>query len=139
MERVGFRHEALIYAGAADFLAAAVPFIRGALEAGEPALVAVSRANTQLLEGKLGKDASQVRFADMEMVGLNPARIIPFWRDFLDENGSRPVRGIGEPVWPGRGSDEIDECQPRRRWSVGLPLGDIDPAAASCLVNAHHG
>ena len=34
-----FRHEALMYAGMADFLAGTVPFIRGGLEAGEPVLV----------------------------------------------------------------------------------------------------
>ncbi len=111
MRRPGFRHEALIYADADDFLAATVPFLRGALEAGEPALVAVSRANTALLEGELGAEAAAVRFAEIERLGRNPARIIPFWREFLDENAGRAVRGIGEPVWPGREPVEIDECE----------------------------
>jgi anti-sigma regulatory factor (Ser/Thr protein kinase) len=111
MARSGFRHEALIYADAEEFLAGTVPFLRGALEAGEPALVAVSQARTGLLEGELGADAAEIRFADMETLGRNPARIIPFWREFLDEHGDRPVAGIGEPVWPGRERHEIDECQ----------------------------
>jgi anti-sigma regulatory factor (Ser/Thr protein kinase) len=109
--RPGFRHEALIYRDPEDFLAGTVPFLRGALEAEEAALVAVSRANTALLEGELGADAAAVRFADMEALGRNPARIIPFWREFLDESGGGPVRGIGEPVWPGREPAEIDECE----------------------------
>jgi anti-sigma regulatory factor (Ser/Thr protein kinase) len=111
MKRPGFRHEALIYQDPEDFLAAAVPFLRGALEGGEPALVAVSSANTALLEDELGTDAAAVGFTDMEDLGRNPARIIPFWREFVDQNGDRPVRGIGEPVWPGREPAEIDECE----------------------------
>jgi len=111
MEHSGFQHEALIYRDADDFLAATVPFLQDALEAGEPALVAVRRANAALLEDALGDDRDQVRFADIEELGRNPARIIPFWRDFVDEHGGKPARGIGEPVWPGREAAEIDECQ----------------------------
>lgn len=111
MSKPGFRHEALIYIDADDFLVGTVPFLREALQAGEPTLVAVSRSNTRLLEDELGTDADEIRFAPMEELGRNPARLIPFWRDFLDAQGGRPVRGIGEPVWPGRGTAEIDECQ----------------------------
>lgn len=111
MKRPEFRHEALIYAGPEDFLAGTMPFLHSALEAEEPALVAVSAANTESLEAELGADAAAVRFADMEELGRNPARIIPFWREFVEENGGRPVRGIGEPVWPGRDPAEIDECE----------------------------
>lgn len=106
-----FRHEALIYADAEEFLGGTVPFLRAGLEAGEPALVAVREARTAQLEGALGADADEVRFADMEGLGRNPARIIPFWRQFVEECGGRPARGIGEPVWPGREHHEVDECQ----------------------------
>lgn len=111
MSKPGFRHEALIYSGADDFLAGTVPFLREAVAADEPALVAVGRRNTRLLEAELGTDAEKIRFAPMEELGRNPARLIPFWRDFLDAQGGRRVRGIGEPVWPGRGTAEVDECQ----------------------------
>jgi anti-sigma regulatory factor (Ser/Thr protein kinase) len=49
----------------------------------------------------------------MAGVGANPAWIIPAWRRFLDEHGAdgRPVRGIGEPIWPERSPDELVECQ----------------------------
>ena len=48
----------------------------------------------------------------MAEVGVNPARIIPLWREFLDENAAagRPVRGIGEPIWAGRSDAELAEC-----------------------------
>lgn len=130
MGQPGFRHEALIYEGADDFLAGTVPFLRDALEAGEPALVAAGRSKAALLEGELGADAAAVRFADMERLGRNPARIIPFWRDFLDEHGDRPVRGIGKPVWPGRGLAEIDEC---RRHESLLNVAFSAPPAWSLL------
>lgn len=106
-----FRHEALIYNDAEEFLHGTVPFLRAGLEAGEPALVAVSKARTALLEAELGADAGEVSFADMERLGRNPARIIPFWHHFVEESGGGPARGIGEPVWPGREHHEIDECQ----------------------------
>jgi anti-sigma regulatory factor (Ser/Thr protein kinase) len=125
-----FRHEALIYGDAEEFLAGTVPFLRGAFEAEEPALVAVGQAQTALLEGELGSDAAEVRFADMETLGRNPARIIPFWREFVDEHGGRPVRGIGEPVWPGREQHEIDECQ---RHESLLNVAFASPPAWSLL------
>jgi anti-sigma regulatory factor (Ser/Thr protein kinase) len=111
IEQSGFQHRALIYEGADEYLAGTVPFLRGALEAEEPALVVVGREQTELLEGELGDDAERVRFLPMDEVGRNPARIIPLWRDFLDANGDRPVRGIGEPVWVARSPAALEECQ----------------------------
>jgi anti-sigma regulatory factor (Ser/Thr protein kinase) len=127
-----FHHEALVYQDPEGFLAAAVPFLRGALEAGEPALVAVGRANTALLEGELGTDAAAVSFAEMEELGRNPARIIPFWREFLDQSDGRPVRGIGEPVWPGREPAEVDECE---RHESLLNVAFAPPPAWSLLCS----
>jgi anti-sigma regulatory factor (Ser/Thr protein kinase) len=108
-----FRHEALMYAGMADFLAGTVPFVRGGLEAGEPVLVVESAAKIALLKAELGRDGDAVLFADMAGVGANPARIIPAWRDFVAQRGGagRRIRGIGEPIWKGRSSDELIECQ----------------------------
>ncbi len=113
MKQSAFCHEVLFYDSADEFLAGTVPFIRGALEAEEPALVALGQERIELLQGELGTDATGVRFADMEELGRNPARLIPAWREFVDENGGedRAMRGIGEPIWPGRSAVEIDECQ----------------------------
>ena len=44
MHESGFRHEVLFYDSAERFLAGTVPFVMTALEAGEPALVAVGKA-----------------------------------------------------------------------------------------------
>jgi anti-sigma regulatory factor (Ser/Thr protein kinase) len=108
-----FRHEALLYAGMTDFLTGTVPFVRGGIEAGEPVLVVESAAKIALLRAELGPDASLVHFADMADVGANPARIIPAWNDFVTNHGGagRRPRGIGEPIWKGRGPAELIECQ----------------------------
>lgn len=118
-----FRHDAVIYANEDEFLGATVPFVFEALEAGEPTLVAVSRENTTLLAAELGGTAAAVFFADMETLGRNPARIIPFWQEFVDRHEGERVRGIGEPMWPGRAPPEIDECQ-RHECLLNVAFGD---------------
>ena len=49
----------------------------------------------------------------MAELGHNPANIIPAWQKFIDTEaaGSRPARGVGEPIWAGRHADELIECQ----------------------------
>jgi anti-sigma regulatory factor (Ser/Thr protein kinase) len=108
----GFHHEAFVYAGVDEFLDGASAFIRDGLERDEPTLVAVSAAKIRLLREQLGADADRVQFANMASVGANPARIIPAWREFVNEHfGShRPLRGIGEPVTRERGAAELVEC-----------------------------
>jgi anti-sigma regulatory factor (Ser/Thr protein kinase) len=145
----GFQHEALIYEGPDDYLEGTVPFLRAAVEAGEPALVAVGSSQCDLLKEELGDAAEQVRFADMEKLGRNPAWIIPFWREFVDEAGGGSVRGIGEPVWAARTPAALEECRrhesllnlafaPGPGWSLLCPydagsLGDdvLDKVASS--------
>jgi anti-sigma regulatory factor (Ser/Thr protein kinase) len=102
-----------MYAGIDDFLAGTVPFVRSGLEADEPVLVVESAAKISMLRAALGPDAEQVYFADMAGVGANPARIIPAWRDFVQQHGGvgSPLRGIGEPIWKERGPFELIECQ----------------------------
>jgi hypothetical protein len=107
-----FHHEAFLYAGADPFLEGTVPFIEAGLAAGEPVLVVVGREKIGWLCDALGGDAGRVAFADMALVGRNPARIIPAWRDFLAAHGADgPARGIGEPVYSERSPDELLECQ----------------------------
>jgi anti-sigma regulatory factor (Ser/Thr protein kinase) len=107
-----YRHEAFLYSGMAEFVAGTVPLIRRALEAGDPILVVVSQSKIDVLRRELGPDAGNVSFADMAAVGGNPARIISEWRGFLQSHpGASQVWGVGEPVYPGRSSAEIAECQ----------------------------
>jgi anti-sigma regulatory factor (Ser/Thr protein kinase) len=109
----GFRHEALFYGDEDDFLAGTVPFVREGLTAGEPVLVALGGAGSRALAGELGGEARDVGFIDMLELGRNPARIIPAWRQFVDDHGGegQPIRGIGEPIWAGRTEAELAECR----------------------------
>ncbi len=108
----GYRHEALLYSGTAEFLTRTTSFIRRAVDAGDPILVVVGRAKIGMLRRELGTAAAQVSFADMAEVGSNPGRIIAVWRDFVqDHAGASQLYGIGEPVNPGRSPAELAECQ----------------------------
>lgn len=135
MNQLGFQHEALVYEGDDEYLAGTVPFLRDGLDAGEPALVAVGPAQTALLEGELGKDAERVRFVDMQALGRNPASIIPFWREFVEENGSRSVRGIGEPVWAARSPAALEECR-RHESLLNVAFAPGTPWSLLCPYDA---
>jgi anti-sigma regulatory factor (Ser/Thr protein kinase) len=109
--RSGFRHEALLYPGAPSFASSVAPVVRSAVESGEAVLVVATRPRVEALREELGDLAAKVGFADMGEVGRNPARIIPAWREFLDDNPAGPVLGIGEPIYAARSAAELVECQ----------------------------
>jgi anti-sigma regulatory factor (Ser/Thr protein kinase) len=129
----GYRHDALLHAGTAEFVARTAPFIRAGVAAGEPVLVVTSGEKIQLLRSELGEDAQRVRFADMAQVGANPARIIPFWSEFVDQcaGAGRPFRGIGEPIWAGRSEAELVECQ-RHESLLNVALSQETPMWLLC-------
>jgi anti-sigma regulatory factor (Ser/Thr protein kinase) len=108
----GFRHEALLYAGDAEFFPSILAFLREGAARGEPALVVVDARKIRTLRAALAADADDIEFADVAEVGVNPARIIPAWRDFVDARctSSQRVRGVGEPVWSARTDAELSEC-----------------------------
>jgi anti-sigma regulatory factor (Ser/Thr protein kinase) len=122
----GYRHEAFFYDGADQFMAGIVPFIRGAVAAEEPILVVLGAPKIDALREALNGDTESVLFADMGEVGTNPARIIPAWQQFLSDHGAggRRVRGIGEPIWAGRSSAELAECE---RHEALLNVAFADP------------
>ncbi len=106
-----FRHEAFFYDSERQFLDGTTAFIGDAVAAGEPILVVVSSRKIDLLRDRFQSAAKAVRFADMDEVGLNPARIIPAWSEFVDEHSEHSMRGIGEPIWAERTPAELVECQ----------------------------
>lgn len=107
-----FVHPALFYADEREYLEGTVPFVRAALEAGEPVAVAVPTENLRLIRDGLGADADGVRLLDMREAGRNPGRIIPgVLRAFTDAqpSGTR-AHIIGEPIWAGRSATEYPAC-----------------------------
>lgn len=109
-----FHHEAVFYAGDDQFVDRSLAFIHEGLGRDEPVLVMVGSRKLELLREALGRRADDVRFADMEVVGRNPARIIPAWSRFVADHarvGGGGMRGIGEPIWAERTSRELSECQ----------------------------
>jgi anti-sigma regulatory factor (Ser/Thr protein kinase) len=110
-----FVHPALFYRDEQEYLEGTVPFVRAALDAGEPVAVAVPGPNLKLIRAALGAGAEagtgRVRFLDMTRVGRNPGNIIPgVLRAFADAHPDRPVRIIGEPIWAGRSDTEYPAC-----------------------------
>lgn len=127
-----FSHEAFLYSGQAEFLDGTTAFVREGLERGETVLVAVGGKALAALVGVWG-DEPGVRLVDMAVVGANPARIIPLWRDFVDEHTEQGgyVRGVGEPIWPGRSPAEIAECH-QHESLLNLAFGDGPPWRLLC-------
>ena len=143
----GFRHSALFYRGVDDLVDSVLPFIREAVEAGAPVLVALPPDRLAPIEEALGPDAGAVLFANMYEIGANPARIIPEWLTFVDlaPEGSFP-RGVGEPVWAGRRDAELEECRLHesllnvafdggRSWDLLCPY-DVEALASAQVEDA---
>jgi anti-sigma regulatory factor (Ser/Thr protein kinase) len=108
-----FHHEAVFYAGDDEFVRRSRAFVEEGLSRDESVLVMVGARKLELLRDALGSRADDVHFADMEVVGRNPARIIPAWSRFVADHadGGGGMRGIGEPIWAERNGSELSECQ----------------------------
>jgi hypothetical protein len=123
-----FRHEALLYAGDDELVAAVSAFARDGQAAGEPTLVLVGARKVGLLREELGDDAGGVHVGDIAEVGRNPARIIPAWQTFVARNAGPGVRlrGVGEPVFPDRSAQELVEAH---RHEALLNLAFLDTSS----------
>ena len=123
-----FRHEALLYAGDDELVAAVSAFVRDGQAAGEPTLALVGARKVDLLREELGDDAEGVQLGDIAEVGRNPARIIPAWQTFVARNAGPGVRlrGVGEPIFPERTPEELVEAH---RHEALLNLAFLDRSA----------
>jgi anti-sigma regulatory factor (Ser/Thr protein kinase) len=103
MRGSGFVHEALFYRDADEYVSQLLPFVEEGLDEKEAVLVAVPGYNRDLLRSRLGDHAGHVQFLDMQDMGRNPGKIIPWvLHAFATEHTPRRVRIVGEPIWPGR-------------------------------------
>lgn len=127
------RHVALFYRGQDQYVAAAVDFVRAALDRSEPVFVAVPGARLDLLRSALAPDAGRVAFADMCGIGRNPARIIPQVRALIDPHPGEAVCYLGEPAWPSRTDRELREAA-RHEALINLAFADV-PLTMLCLYD----
>jgi anti-sigma regulatory factor (Ser/Thr protein kinase) len=105
----GFRHDAFVYTDEDDFVRQAGGYARDGLAAGDTVVAVLPEEHNSLLRKALDGIADQVIFLDMTQLGRNPARIIPLWRTLLDQAPDIPLRGLGEPAYPGRSRAELEE------------------------------
>ena len=106
----GFQHDAFVYTSDEEFVRLAVPFVQDGLAAGESIVAVLPPEQTALLRDGLGAARDQVAFIDMTVAGGNPARLIPLWREALEQHPGRPLRGLGEPAYVGRRAPEYEEA-----------------------------
>jgi anti-sigma regulatory factor (Ser/Thr protein kinase) len=105
-----FDHPGLIYHSPADYLKVTTGFVRAAVAAWRPVLVAVPEPNLSLLRTALADVTGRVEFADMTEAGRNPGNIIPnVLLAFAARHRRRPAI-IGEPIWAGRTAVEYPAC-----------------------------
>jgi anti-sigma regulatory factor (Ser/Thr protein kinase) len=137
VQRPTLLHQVAFYGDADEFLEASVSYLREGLEAGEPILVGLGPGRTHLLRGALGAEAEEIAFADIEVFGRNPARLLPAWQDFVDRHPpGRPLRALGEPIWPGRSAAAVDECERHEAlFNFGLAPEPQPALSALCLYD----
>jgi anti-sigma regulatory factor (Ser/Thr protein kinase) len=104
-------HSAFFYQDVPHYTAVISSFVRRAVAADDPVLVAVPGPRSDLLRDELDDVAGQVTFIDMAVAGRNPGRIIPaILLAFAAGHPDRRVRIVNEPVWPGRTRQEYPAC-----------------------------
>jgi anti-sigma regulatory factor (Ser/Thr protein kinase) len=103
-------HQALFYAGEREYLDGILRFITPGLKAGEPVAAAIPPERGALLRRELAGYADEVEILDMYELGRNPARIIPAVEGMLAKREGTLLHYVGEPIWPGRSQEEIQEA-----------------------------
>jgi anti-sigma regulatory factor (Ser/Thr protein kinase) len=84
-----FRHTAIVYSSDAEYVEAAVDFLRAGLELGQGALVAAPRDRQALVRRGLGSASAEVGFLDLAAVADRPARTLAAQYAALYERLSR--------------------------------------------------
>lgn len=107
----GLRHDALLYADDRDYLDGIRAFVTDGRAAGEPVLVAVPTHRLAPVRDALAGLDDEVEFADLAVLGRNPAAIIPTTlHRFVRRFPGRRLRIIGESLWPERPSATYPHC-----------------------------
>ncbi len=127
------RHVALFYRDRADYRSRILGFVRASMGRGEPAFIALPGDEARLLGSYLGGEPGELLCSDMADMGVNPARIIPELRAFVDKHVGQPVLVVGEALWPGRSPAEIREAT-RHDALINLAFSQV-PATILCAYD----
>ncbi|GFG73479.1 anti-sigma regulatory factor [Mycobacterium botniense] len=134
----GLLHSALFYRSEHEYVDSVVHFVSEWLTKACPVLVAVPGAKMVRLHSVLRRvaddEAHEVVLTDICQVGRNPGRILGWMSGFVQRHRGRPVRIIGESMWPGRSSVEYPACV-QHEALVNLALEGQD-ATCLCLYDA---
>jgi anti-sigma regulatory factor (Ser/Thr protein kinase) len=105
-----FEHDALLYEGTGALVEHVLPFLYGGVERGEGVLVVTSRTNVEALREALGDVTTSVDFRDSASWYSSPGAAFRRYADYVGAlEAKRPVRAIGEPVWPVGWKEGVDE------------------------------
>jgi len=97
----GLEHRALFYEGTDEFMAAAFPFVREGIDAGDPIIAVVNTQNMEALREALGADAAAVDLHDSDDWYVSPGKAYSGYIGYLVEHSDAScVRLVGEPIWP---------------------------------------
>ena len=118
-------HRALFYRDSDEYVGGILDFIGPGLERDEPVAIAVPAPKLTLLRAELGPRADAIELLDMFELGRNPGRIIPAVLGMIGRHAGKPLRYVGEPIWPGRSLEEIREAT-RHEALINLAWPDAD-------------
>ena len=104
------RHVGFFYRTMDEYARTVAAFLRAGIAVGEPAFAAVPPGKLGVIMDALGSDARHIGFADMTLLGRNPAWIIPRVREFTGRHAGRRVRYLDEPIWASRNAAELREA-----------------------------
>lgn len=127
-----FTHEAFLYADEEQLCAAALPFLRDGVAAGE--LVCVVTDHNELLRQALGVEAHHVTFLDAGEWFAHPGSTFAAYQHFIDEDLAdldRRARVLAEAVWADRSRPEATEWQ-RLEAAVNVTFADAPLHVACC-------
>ncbi len=130
-------HTAVLYQSEQEYLEFVVAFVLEGLDEGELAWVAIPAEKVEPLRDALSAArplTDDVTVVDVTRLGRNPGRILGVAGAFLEQHPDRPVRMLGEPVWPGRTAVEYPACL-QFEALVNLAFGGLD-VRCSCLYDA---
>jgi anti-sigma regulatory factor (Ser/Thr protein kinase) len=122
-------HVAFFYDSQRDYTGVTSDFVRSGLAAGDPVLVAVPAANAEIIRATIGRGADgdgtaqRPVFADMNVLGRNPARILAALCGFADSHPGQLLHYVGEPAWPSRTPPEQAEVV-RHEQLLDVAFGD---------------